>query len=59
MPATATAETTTAATTAAALLLRTRFIHHQITATKILAVQRVDRAIRFFIVINFDESKTA
>jgi hypothetical protein len=59
MSTTAAAETATAATTAAALLLRTCFIHDQIAATEILAVQRVDRAIRFFVVVDFDESEPA
>jgi len=59
MPATAAAETTAAATATATLLLRTSFIHHQITSTEILAVQRVDRAIGFFVVVDFDEGETA
>jgi len=54
-----TAEATAPATTAAALLLRTRFINHQIAATEVLTVQRIHRAVGFFIVGNFDESKTA
>jgi len=59
MSATAAAETATAAATTATLLLRASFIHYQITATEILAVERVDRAISFFVVVDFDESKTA
>jgi ABC-type enterobactin transport system permease subunit len=59
MSATAAAKPTAAAATTAALLLRTSFIHHQITPTEVLAVERVDRAIGFFVVVDFDESKTA
>jgi hypothetical protein len=55
--ATAEATTTTASTTAAALLLRTSLVDHQVASTKVLAVKGVDRAIGFFIVGNFDESK--
>jgi len=54
-----TAEATAPATTATALLLRARFIDHQIAATEVLTVQRIHRAVGFFIVGNFDESKTA
>jgi hypothetical protein len=61
--ATATAATTPAiasAPTAAtrALGLRTRFIDYQVPATEILTVEIGDRAIRFFIIRNFDEGKT-
>ncbi len=59
MPAAPAAKTAAAATTAAALLLRTSFIHYQIAAAEILPVQRVDRAIRFFVIVDFDESETA
>jgi hypothetical protein len=38
--------------------LRTRFIHYQVPATEILTVEIGDRAIRFFIIGNFDEGKT-
>jgi len=60
--ATASATTTAAiasAPTAATrpLGLRTRFIHYQVPATKILTVEIGDRAIRFFIVRYFDEGK--
>jgi len=62
------ASTATAATTAPiasaptaatrALGLRTRFIDYQVPATEILTVEIGDRAIRFFIIRNFDEGKT-
>jgi hypothetical protein len=59
MSAATTTETTAAAPTATAtLLLRTSFVDHQIASTEVLAVQRINRAIGFFIVGNFDESKT-
>jgi hypothetical protein len=63
--ATASASTTaaiasapTTATAAGALGLRTRFIDYQVPATEILTVEIGDRAIRFFIIRNFDEGKT-
>jgi hypothetical protein len=56
---TAAAETASAATTAAALLLRASFVDDEIAPTKVLAVHGIDRAIRFFVVGNFDESETA
>ena len=62
--ATASAAATTAAITSAptaatrALGLRTRFIDYQVPATEILTVEIGDRAIRFFIIRNFDEGKT-
>jgi hypothetical protein len=48
-----------AATTAAALCLGTRFIHHEVSPAEILAVQGIDRAIRVFIAVHFDERETA
>jgi hypothetical protein len=60
----ATAAATTAAITSAPtaatrpLGLRTRFIDYQVPATEILTVEIGDRAIRFFIIRNFDEGKT-
>jgi hypothetical protein len=59
MSTTAAAETTTAATAAAALFLWTGFVHHKIAATKVLAVQGVDRSVGFFVIVDFDESETA
>jgi hypothetical protein len=57
--ATTTAAIASAPTAAAgALGLRTRFIHYQVPATEILTVEIGDRAIRFFIIGNFDEGKT-
>jgi hypothetical protein len=44
---------------AAAFCLRPRFIDYQIAPAKILAVQRIHRAIRIFVVIHFDEGKSA
>lgn len=60
----ATSAATTAAITSAPtaatrpLGLRTRFIDYQVPATEILTVEIGDRAIRFFIIGNFDEGKT-
>jgi hypothetical protein len=39
--------------------LRARFVHHEIPAPEILTVQGSDSAIRFFIIVNFDESEAA
>jgi hypothetical protein len=58
-PATTTAAIASAPTAATrALGLRTRFIDYQVPATEILTVEIGDRAIRFFIIRNFDEGKT-
>jgi hypothetical protein len=61
----ATASAATTATIASAptaatrpLGLRTRFIDYQVPATEILTVEIGDRAIRFFIIRNFNEGKT-
>ena len=63
---TAASATTAAATVAAAsaaaataFTLRTRFVHHERAAQKILAVQRRDRFLRFGIVTNFSETEPA
>ena len=45
----------TSTATAATFGLRTRFIHHQVPAAKILAIEISNRAIRFFIVGDFDK----
>src|SRR5579862_5306293 len=56
---TASAIASAAATTAtAAFGLRTRFVHYQVPATKILTIEVGNRAIRFFIVGNFDEGES-
>jgi hypothetical protein len=54
----ATAAETAPAATAAALFLGTSFVDDEIAAAKILAVHGIDRAIRFFVIGNFDESET-
>jgi hypothetical protein len=54
-----TAEATAPATTATALLLRARFIDHQIAATEVLTVERVNGAISLFVIGDFNESETA
>jgi hypothetical protein len=59
MSAATATETTATAATAAALLLRPCFIHDQITATEVLAVEGIHRAVCLFVIRNFDESKTA
>src|SRR5207253_7284346 len=55
MSATAATETAAAAATAATLLLRTGLVHHEIPATEILTIHRINRAVGFFVVGNFDE----
>jgi hypothetical protein len=57
--ATTTSAETTASSTAATLLLRTSFVDNEITAAEVLAVHGIDGAIRFLVVGDFDESKTA
>ncbi len=47
------------ATTAAALRLRPRFVYHQVAPAKILAVERVHRAVGVFIVGDFHERESA
>jgi hypothetical protein len=55
-----TATIVSAATSAAgAFGLRACFIDYEIPATKILTVQTVDRAIRIFIAVDFDEGETS
>jgi hypothetical protein len=61
--ATASATTTAAITSTPSaatrpLGLRTRFVDYQVPATEILTVEIGDRAIRFFIICDFDEGKT-
>ena len=51
-------KTASPATAAPALFLRTSFVYDQVAATKILAVQGINRAIGFFIVGNFNERET-
>ena len=41
------------------LSLGTRFIDYQVSPAKVLTIQRIDRAISFFIVVDLDEGKTA
>src|SRR5260370_8671341 len=47
------------AATAAALCLRTCFIHYEVSSAEILAVQRVDGAIRVFVIGHFNEVESA
>lgn len=54
-----TAVSAASATAAAALRLRPRFVHHEVTPTEILPVERINRTIRVFIAGNFDERETA
>jgi hypothetical protein len=56
---TATAVSTATSAATRTLRLRTRFIHNKVPAAKILTIQAGDRAIRVFIVCNFDESEAA
>src|SRR5262249_61255121 len=60
MPPSPSAATEAAAPpTPAARLLRTRFIDHQVAPAEVLSVHRIDRAIRFFVICNFDEGESA
>jgi hypothetical protein len=54
-----TATAASAATAAAPLCLGTRFIHNEVSPAKILSIEGIDRAVRIFIVRNFDKGKTA
>jgi hypothetical protein len=56
--ATAAAAATSTTTAASAFGLRPSLIHHQVPTTEILTVQRIDRAIRIFVVAHFNESET-
>jgi len=56
--AAAAAEPASAATTATTFRLGTRFIDNEIPPAEILSVQRINRAVRFFVIPNFDEGKT-
>jgi len=58
-PSTATATKAAAATPTSARLLRARFIDHQVAPTEVLSVHRIDRAIRFFVVRDFNECESA
>ena len=51
----AAAPTTTAAS---AFSLRSGFVHDEVTASEVLAVQRIDRAIRILIIGYFNEGKS-
>jgi beta-lactamase class A len=60
--ATSATVTTTAAapaTAAGALCLRPCFVHHEVSPAEILTVQRIDRAIRVFVTVHFDEREAA
>jgi hypothetical protein len=56
--ATTTAAPATAAT-AGSLGLWPRFVHHQVPSAEILTVQRIDRAIRIFVIGHFNEGEPA
>ena len=56
---TAAAETAAATATTAARFLGTSFVDDQIAAAEVLPVHGIDRAIRFFVIGNFDESEAA
>jgi hypothetical protein len=53
------ADAAATATTAGAFGLRSCFVHHQVPATEILTVQRVDRPVRIFVIVHFDEREPA
>ena len=55
---TAVASASTASTSASAFALRTRFIHDQRAAKKILAVQRLNRLFRLRIISYFRETES-
>jgi hypothetical protein len=59
--AVASAATTAApatATTAGAFGLRPCFVHYQVPSAEILTVQRVDGAVRIFVVVHFNEGES-
>ena len=49
----------TAPPAAAAFRLRTRFVDHQVSAPEVLAVQRINRPVRVFVTVDFDEREPA
>jgi hypothetical protein len=56
----ATAAATSAASAgAAAIARRTRFVHNDATPFELLAVQRLNGALSFFIILNFDKAEAA
>src|SRR6266849_1349306 len=57
--AAASTATATSATAAGALCLGTRFIHHEVSPAEVLPVQGINRAIRIFVSVDFDERETA
>lgn len=57
--ATIAAATAATATTEGALLTRTSFIHIQLAASEVSAIQRVDSTLGFFVVGHFNERKAA
>jgi hypothetical protein len=57
--AVSTAAAASAATTTTALRLRPRFVHDQVSPAEILPVQRIDRTIRIFVIVHFDEREPA
>jgi hypothetical protein len=57
--AVATAAAASAATATTALRLRPRFVHDQVSPAEILPVQRVNRTIRIFVIVHFDEREPA
>jgi len=48
----------TATTAAAALGLRAGFVDHQIATAEVLAIEGIDRAIRFLVIGNLDEGES-
>jgi hypothetical protein len=56
---TATAGATPTTTAATALGLGPRFVYNEVAPAEILPIQRVDRTIRIFVAIHFDEGETA
>src|SRR5262249_7130521 len=57
-PASSAATEAAAATTAAARLLPASLVDDQIAAAEVLSIHGIDGAIRFFVIGDFDESKT-
>lgn len=54
------AETSAAPTTSAtAFGLRPCFVHNQVPSTEVLTVQGIHRAVRFFVICDFDECESA
>jgi hypothetical protein len=58
-PASAAAKSVASAATTTALSRGSRFVHHDIPPHEVVAIQRLDRALGFFVAIDFDKAEAA